>query len=540
MKRPKLIKQSEESYWKSFTDIMAGLLLIILLVLMLLLLLMTQMENEKDKYDKEFDNYGISNNDNTGKNDNTSTHREDHEKDNDYSTSGGSGSGVDDPGTKTQEGVYVDVGHDKTAVFVTVVDEETGNVIKKEGTLFELYADRNASGGLCILHTYYPEKIEYKQYQTTEEGTFYLPEKITNGWYSLHNLTAPEGYGKAEDVNFEISQSLDWSEPFLVTVPLAPEKAVIYVQNIDSKTKESIGGGAYDVYAAEDIITLDGTLRYKQGTKVDTFECDAEGKGHSKKLYLGKYQVKQASPIQYYSLTKSTLSVELVDEDDETVYNVNCDKTTAYVKLVDEYSGEAIPDAVFTVSGKENLTTDEAGTVTISELDKGTEYTVTLDSVPAPYKISSASLSFKVDNDGYIGGLSEASFEHTAYMTRLSVEIKDMIFDRNTAGSTVRLYNSSGVVIEEWETSSEAHVVKGLEPGDYTIDVNKLKMTEQEISVKDTGELQLAEQSIWTWLDTGAVVLAVLTLGLIVVLAVRIIRRIRKRISDGKQKHKKE
>ena len=62
--------------------------------------------------------------------------------------------------------------------------------------------DKNGAGGLQTLHTYYPEKIEYKQYKTTKNGTFYLPEKITRGWYSFHNLTAPAGYSKAEKPRF--------------------------------------------------------------------------------------------------------------------------------------------------------------------------------------------------------------------------------------------------------------------------------------------------------------------------------------------------
>ena len=49
MKRPFKRNISEESYWKSFTDILAGLLLVILLVLMLLLLLLTQMNDEEHK-----------------------------------------------------------------------------------------------------------------------------------------------------------------------------------------------------------------------------------------------------------------------------------------------------------------------------------------------------------------------------------------------------------------------------------------------------------------------------------------------------------
>lgn len=540
MKRPKLFKQNEESYWKSFTDIMSGLLLVILLVLMLFLLLMTQMDKNKGEFDKEYDNIGISNNDNTGKNDNTSNHKKDHDKENDYNDSGSSGSGEDDPGTKTQEGFYVDIGHDKTAVFVTVVDAETENVIKKDGILFELYASRNSQSGLQILHTYYPIKTEYKQYKTTEEGTFYLPEKITNGWYSLHNLKAPEGYGKAEDVSFEITESLDWSEPYLVTVPLAPEKAVIYVQNIDSVTKDKVSGGTYTVYASEDIVTLDGTVRYKAGEKVDTFKCDDTGKGQSKKLYLGKYKVIQSVPLPYYSLNKSELNVELVDEDDETIHEVDCVKTTATVKLTDEYSGTSIEGAVFSVTKKENLKTDATGMISISDIGKNKEYTVKLESVPSPYKISSDTMTFKVDKDGYIAGEAVASFGMTAYMNRLSVEVKDMIFDRGAAGSTVKLYNDSNVVVDEWESGNEPHMVEGIEPGEYTVEVKWLGLLKQKITVTDSATPHELEQSIWTWLDTGAVALALLMTALIIVFVVRIVRLIRKRKSDGKQKNKEK
>ena len=43
------------------------------------------------------------------------------------------------------------------------------------------------------------------------------------------------------------------------------------------------------VVAAEDIATLDGTVRYTAGQVVDTIECDEEGYGESQELYLGTY-----------------------------------------------------------------------------------------------------------------------------------------------------------------------------------------------------------------------------------------------------------
>lgn len=42
-------------------------------------------------------------------------------------------------------------------------------------------------GALQILNTYYPEKISYREYETTEEGVFYLPEKSTREIISSGN-----------------------------------------------------------------------------------------------------------------------------------------------------------------------------------------------------------------------------------------------------------------------------------------------------------------------------------------------------------------
>ncbi|MFR2670977.1 MAG: prealbumin-like fold domain-containing protein [Acutalibacteraceae bacterium] len=51
----------------------------------------------------------------------------------------------------------------------------------------------------------------------------------------------------------------------------------------------NLKGTIFEIYAAEDITTLDGTVRYEQGTLVDTITTDDDGVAKSKELYLGKY-----------------------------------------------------------------------------------------------------------------------------------------------------------------------------------------------------------------------------------------------------------
>lgn len=526
MKLFKKSKASDESYWKSFTDIMAGLLLIILLILMLLLLYMTQMNREEHLNDEEFPTEYYNDRDVSH---NESDHYSDHYYDylydrppTDGGGGGGGGEGVDDPGV----GLYNDVGHDKTAVFVTVVDEETENVIKKAGILFELYANKNSSGGLQALHTYYPYKVEYKQYETTEDGTFYLPEKISNGWYSLHNLKAPKGYGFAEDVNFEITESLDWPEPFMVKVPMSPSKSIIYVHDVDAETKRSVAGTVYEVYAREDVVTLDGTLRYKKGEKVDEFTCDENGKGASIKLYYGEYTVTQKEAALYYAASDTPLDVTLeYTETEAPTYEIECNRTKAVLTLTDDQTGEPVAGAVYQVTGREDVTTDENGTVVLSDLDKGSTYELTLVSLPEPYRMKSKTVSFTVDEKGRINGEALSEIDHTAYIIRLTASVTDMLFGNEISTTKIRVYDSSNTLVNEWEGTGTTYEIENLEPGTYTLEAGGRKSSRESIELRDQGGVQLVATKYWTLWDTIAVVGAALLLGLIAALIVSLLRR---------------
>lgn len=537
MKRRKKSNVSEETYWKSSTDIMAGVLLIILLVMMLLMLYLTQLKKGDGDHDALHDYFYEEYGEGGLETEIPPTEYSTYHYENIYpdppNDGGGGGGGGDDEGDGVPENINPDEGHDKTAVFVTVIDEETGNVIKKDGVLFELYADKNGIGGLQTLHTYYPEKTEYKQYQTTPAGTFFLPEKITRGWYSLHNLTAPEGYGVADDFDFEITESLDWHDPFLVEIPMSPSKNRIYVRNLDASSKSQVGGESYDVYAAQDIITLDGTVRYKSGQKVDSFECDEHGLGSSKKLYLGNYYLLQTASAPFYAVNQSKVDVALkltdTDKDAAVIY---CEKTRMTITLTDEYTGEPIRGAVYTVTGRESLTTDKNGKITLTDLEKDTAYTVTLDSVPEPYRFSSEPLKFKVDKNGFISGEPSYEVSQTAHIIRVSIDYKDLIFKNSVTGARFALYDSNDNLIDEWDAVGEEHILENLETGVYTLEVNGNSTSKTQITVKDVAKPQSTVTYIWTLWDTILVITATVAVGLIVFLIIWLTRRRKRRRSS--------
>ena len=544
MRRRKKRNYGEESYWKTSTDIMAGVLLVILLILMLLLLYITQLNNGENTYDNYFDHERVAVNDDEY--DIQPTTQFDNIASGSYNeppkqNSGSGGGGEDDPGEDNPDIGKQDEGHDKTAVFVTVVDEETGNVIKKDGILFELYADKNAVGGLQVLHTYYPTVVDYKQYQTTKNGTFYLPEKISMGWYSFHNLVAPEGYGLAENFDFEVNESLDWSDPFLVKIPMSPSKNKIFIRCVDADTKVKIEGQAYDIFAAENIVTLDGTVRYKSGQKVGTITCDANGFGESEKLYLGKYYLSQTVTAPYYAryLSRIDAEVKLTNAAKDAVI-VQCNKTKVDFVLTDEYSGDPIKGAVYNVTDKGDVKTNENGRILISDLEKNKTYSVKLKSVPNPYMISSETQEFTVDKDGLINGEAHPAFEQTAYMTRLSVDIKDIIFKNSVTGTDLTLYDANDAEVDMWNSYGEPRMIEGLKPGTYYLEIGENSSDRIKIDVKDTSAVQKSENYLWTLWDTILVIAAVVFVAIIVFVIIRMIRNIRRKKANEQKDNVKE
>ena len=544
MRRRKKRNFGEESYWKTSTDIMAGVLLVILLILMLLLLYITQLNNGDYSYSPFYDKittdngaYDVQPTTYVGNNITDGSYMKP-EKD---SSGGGGGSGEDDPGKDNPDVGKKDEGHDKTAVYVTVVDEETGNVIKKDGILFELYADKNAVGGLQVLHTYYPDVVEYKQYQTTKKGTFFLPEKISLGWYSFHNLVAPEGYSPAENFDFEVNESLDWSDPFLVKIPMSPSKNKIYIRCVDADTKAKVEGQSYDIFAAQDIVTLDGTVRYKSGQKVGKIVCDANGFGASEKLYLGKYYLSQTVTAPFYAryLSRVDAEVKLTNTEKDAVV-IQCNKTKVDVVLTDEYSGDPIKGAVYTVTDKGDLKTDENGRILIADLDKDKTYSVKLKSVPEPYNISSEGEDFTVDKDGLINGESHSVIEQTAYMTRLSVDIKDIIFKNSVTGVDLTLYDENDNSVDMWNSYGEPRIVEGLKPGTYYLEIGDNSSDRVKIDVKDTSAVQKSENYLWTLWDTILVIASVVFVAIVVFVIIRTIRNIRKKKANEQKDNVEE
>lgn len=229
---------------------------------------------------------------------------------------------------------------------VVKLDKETGKRIPYEGAAFEIYDSNNYR--ITMQYTY-PQVTSIHTFYTNKEGYLITPEKLPYGDYTLKEVQAPYGYVLDDTpIPFVISQENASTDTGVTVVKVkardVAQKGVINITKtgeIFSSVEENKGvytpkysisnlkGAIFEIYAAEDITTLDGTVRYEQGTLVDTITTDDDGVGKSKELYLGKYTVIEKTAPNGYVHNAAKYDAELtyagqnvsVTSTDISVYN---------------------------------------------------------------------------------------------------------------------------------------------------------------------------------------------------------------------------
>ena len=209
-------------------------------------------------------------------------------------------------------------------------DAETGATIPYAGAGFQIY---DPNGNLVTMTFTYPEVTTIDTFYTTADGELITPQTLEYGkGYSLVEVQAPYGYVlNSEPVYFDVMQENSEIDGGITVIEVVrsnmAQKGTITVSKsgeVFSSVNEAGGlyqpvyavrgleGAVYEITAAEDIYTLDGTLRASKGEVVDTVTTGADGTAVSKELYLGKYEVKEITAPFGMVLNEETHAVELV------------------------------------------------------------------------------------------------------------------------------------------------------------------------------------------------------------------------------------
>ncbi len=534
-------RDGEYNFWQPATDLMTGLVFILMLLVALLGLyllytpsLFDAMEPSTEALAEEqgdipetggygeLEGDGADEEEGDGYGDGEDNEEGDDDGNGDGHDDGGDGYGPGDEGVKS-------------AVLAELIDGETGRIVKAENVKFELH---ESNGSLQILHTYYPEKISYRTFATTKEGIFYLPEKIWKGTYYFRGLTAPDGYDPADNRYFEIGEFYDWPAPFLVQIPVFPSKNVIRVQMTDAESGMGIGDGVFEVIAAEDIRTLDGTARFGRGQTVGRIACDSSGYGESGELYLGNYILRQDRIPPYYAgqEEEAQAAVERKTGTAPALCELGAVKTRIRVCLADElFPEQTVEGAGFLVTKEgdptfqETMYTDSQGVFELTDLDKNAVYHIVQKTAPGHYRADQTDHRITVGADGRIDGRPQTTLELSNRMLRVAIGAADAALGSGVPDVALHLYDSADQLLYSWQTSEQELLFTDLKEGSYYVVKNNDAEKTYALQVTDSKEIQTLYVPVITWMSAAAAAGAAAGLALLVLLIVFLVKTAMKR-----------
>ncbi len=224
---------------------------------------------------------------------------------------------------------------------VVKLDTETGKQIAYEGAGFEIY---DSDGHRVTMQFTYPDVTSIHTFYTNSEGYLITPEKLPYGDYTLKEVQAPYGYVlDSTPIPFTVTQENSSTDTGVTVVKVKArdiaQKGVIEITKtgeifssvgmlgggyIDENGNEitfpityspiyetrNLANAVFQIYAAEDIVTFDGTVRAVKGELVDEITTTENG-AKSKELYLGKYTVIEKTAPDTFVNANEQYDIEL-------------------------------------------------------------------------------------------------------------------------------------------------------------------------------------------------------------------------------------
>lgn len=288
-------------------------------------------------------------------------------------------------GTDSHDKVYTyKVNNDTLQSKIKIVkkDSETGKTIPLAGTKFEL---TNLTTGEQI-----KSGLGDGYFETDDTGQISLPFPLYYGSYRLTERKAPEGYVLAGPIEFTVDGRQETLE---IEVKDMPQKGIIKLhktgeilqsvkENEDGTYTPVFGtadmeGAEFEVSAAEDIITPEGTVRVRKGEVVGNLVTDSDGNAQTGIQYLGKFNISETKAPYGHILDDTVYTVELKYAGQEveitdTSIDFDNDRQKAKIRLTkaieeDElfgmYSDEVYKDIRFGLFAAEEITAADGSTI---------------------------------------------------------------------------------------------------------------------------------------------------------------------------------
>lgn len=238
---------------------------------------------------------------------------------------------------------------------VTKKDADTGKVVTKAGTVFEIYDSNN-------------QKVTTI---TTNESGVATSGLLDYGTYYVKEATAPQSYTVKVQVSDNVGV-VENGKTYEITVSNKRVTGTLNLSKVDSVNgknplaEATLQGAVYGLYARNDILDpADGSVIYKAGTKINELTTDAQGNTSIDNLYLGNYYIKEITAPEGYvldtneydfSLTYENQNVAVVTKDQEVKDRV-ISQAFSIIKISSDTTGESelLKGAEFTVKLKKDV-----------------------------------------------------------------------------------------------------------------------------------------------------------------------------------------
>ena len=312
------------------------------------------------------------------------------------------------------------------------------------------------------------------------------PLKLPVGSYEITEIKVPEGFLQLDNpITFEIKNIKDYDTDkdgdFIKEIVIKNEqptgtinldKTIAIRENVDTSLVDisDLSGIEFKLSAKEDIIDkADGSVIYKKGQEIKTYNLSKDGKLTITDLPMGTYEIEETKTLDGLVLNTTKYEVEFEQQDlttkvYDTKLDVSNDTTLVEFSKTDITGEKELPGAKLTVLDSENniidTWTSTEETHKIEGLTVGKEYTLKEEIAPDGYVIATE-IEFKVEDTNKIQKVK---------MIDKVVEIsKEDISGKEIEGAKLQVLDKDGNVIDEWISEKEAHKVKGLKENETYI-----------------------------------------------------------------------
>ena len=283
-------------------------------------------------------------------------------------------------------------------------------------------------------------------------------DNLEVGEYTAEEVEAPYGYQLNKNkVSFKVNK----------------DDKTVSVEILNTKNVTRVEVSKKDATTSEELPGAHLVVKDSDGNVVD--EWISTDKVHIiKGLKEGKFTLTETIAPEGYRLSTTTVEFEVKADGTTTkveMLNEPMKNTKVKINKIDADTKESLEGATLIIKDskgnevKSFVTTKDSYEIT--DLAKGI-YTVSESKAPEGYELSNEVKKFTVGQDDKEITVDFVN-KKTPKVNTVEISKQDATTSEELPGAHLVVKNSEGKVIDEWVSTSEVHIIKGIEAGNYTL-----------------------------------------------------------------------